>query len=261
MRGKIEIKNVSKTFLPTEPGKRPVHALGLINLTIEPGQFVCIVGTSGCGKSTLLRLIAGLEKPNKGGEIICDGQIVTEPGPDRGMVFQDHSLFDWLTVRKNIIFALKSAGKYQRDNKLIDTLLSKAGIKEFGNSYAKELSGGMRQRAALIRSLAVSPDVLLLDEPLGALDSFTRMGLQDYIVELWKERKNTMIMITHDIDEAIYLSNRVIVMKPNAGKITQILDVAMPYPRNRGSSEFVYLRKKLLRCLDFASEEEQDYNL
>jgi len=259
-KGKIEFKQVSKTFIATSNDKKPVHALGLINLTIQPGEFVCVVGTSGCGKSTLLRMIAGLEKPGSG-EVFCDGSLIEEPNLQRGMVFQDHSLFDWMTVKKNLIFALKAAGKYDKKSTLIDTLLHKAGLTEFANSYARELSGGMRQRAALIRSLAVSPNVLLLDEPLGALDSFTRMNLQDYIVELWQERKNTMVMITHDIDEAIYLSNRVIVMKPNAGKITQIVDIPMPYPRNRGSSEFVALRSKLLKFLDFAHEEEQEYYL
>ncbi|MCL2061771.1 MAG: ABC transporter ATP-binding protein [Firmicutes bacterium] len=260
MNGKIEIKNVSKTFIPVETDKRPVHALGLINLVIEPGEFVCIVGTSGCGKSTLLRLIAGLEKPN-GGEIFCDGELVDKPSPQRGMVFQEHSLFDWLNVRKNIVFALKAAKKYKKHDTLIDTLLQKADLVEFANSYAYQLSGGMRQRAALIRSLAVSPDILLLDEPLGALDSFTRMSLQDYIIQLWRERKNTMLMITHDVDEAVYLANRIVVMKPHAGKITQIVDIPMPYPRNRGSSEFASLRTKLLKHLDFAKEDEQDYNL
>ena len=264
MIGKIEFNQVSKTFISTNgynnTGKRPVHALGLINLTINPGEFVCIVGTSGCGKSTLLRLIAGLEKPSSG-EVFANGELVDRPTPECGMVFQDHSLFDWLTVKKNIIFALKAAGKYEKGSDLVDTLLKKVDLTEFSNSYAHQLSGGMRQRAALIRSLAVSPNVLLLDEPLGALDSFIRMNLQDYIVQLWRERKNTMVMITHDIDEAIYLSNRVIVMKPNAGKITEIIDIPMPYPRNRGSSEFALLRKKLLKHLNFATEEEQEYNL
>ena len=260
MGAKIEFKQVSKTFLPAEANKKPVHALGLINLVINPGEFVCIVGTSGCGKSTLLRLIAGLEKPN-GGEIFCDGELIENPSPNRGMVFQDHSLFDWLTVKKNIIFALKAAGKYEKNSGLIDTLLKKVDLTAFGDSYARQLSGGMRQRAALIRSLAVSPNVLLLDEPLGALDNFTRMNLQDYIVQLWQERKNTMVMITHDIDEAVYLSTRIIVMKPNAGKITAIVENPMPYPRNRGAGEFADIRKKLLKHLSLAAEEGQEYNL
>ena len=263
MTGNIEINNVSKTYVAASGGKKPTHALGLINLSIKSGEFVCIVGTSGCGKSTLLRLIAGLEKPAKGGEIFLDGALIDGADKTRGMVFQEHSLFDWLTVKKNIIFALKATGKYNKKtaDTVVNELLQKAGLTEFADSYARELSGGMRQRAALIRSIAANPSVLLLDEPLGALDNFTRMNLQDYILQLWQERKNTTVMITHDIDEAIYLANRIIVMKPHAGKITKIIDNPMPYPRNRGCTEFLTLRKILLQHLNFATEPAQEYNL
>ena len=267
INGKIEIKNVSKIYAATDKNKNQIQALSAINLTINPGEFVCIVGTSGCGKSTLLRLIAGLEKSTDG-IITLDNVIIEKPNSSIGMVFQDHSLFDWLTVKQNIIFALKASGKYSKDKQnksqneqLINTLLQKAELTKFTHSYSKELSGGMRQRAALIRSLAVFPDVLLLDEPLGALDSFTRMNLQNYIIELWQKHKNTMIMITHDIDEAVYLANKIIVMKPNPGSITQIIENKIPYPRNRANSEYVALRKKLLQHLNFASDEQQEYNL
>ena len=157
--------------------------------------------------------------------------------------------------------ATPSSGRYKEYASTIDPLIEKVGLKEFANSYPHQLSGGMRQRAAVIRSLAVSPDVLLLDEPLGALDSFTRMVLQDEIIRLWKERENTMVMITHDVDEAVYLSNRIIVMSPRPGRIIEIVTVPMSYPRNRGSSEFSSLRTRLLKLLNFAADVEQDYYL
>ena len=259
MSGRIEIRNLNKTF--SRSGIDGAFcAIENLSLDIEPGEFVSIVGTSGCGKSTLLRTIAGLETPTSG-EVLCNGNPLSGTSPDRGLVFQEHTLFPWLTVRKNILFALKSSGRYKKHIDTVDTLIDAAGLKEFANSYPHQLSGGMRQRAAVIRSLAVSPDVLLLDEPLGALDSFTRMVLQDEIIRLWKLRGNTMIMITHDVDEAVYLSNRIIVMSPSPGRIVEIVNVPMSYPRNRGTSDFAELRTRLLKRLNFASEVEQDYYL
>jgi len=168
--------DLGKTFTRPDTGEA-LNVLENFNLLIKPGEFVSIVGTSGCGKSTLLRMIAGLETPTHG-EILCDGAKVSGTSPERGMVFQEHTLFEWMTVRKNIIFALKSSGRYAQYGNTVDSLLETAGLKEFANSYPHQHSGGMRQRVAVIRSLAVAPDVLLLDEPLGALDSFTRMTLQ-----------------------------------------------------------------------------------
>ena len=165
-------------------------------------------------------------------------------------MFQEHTLFPWLSVKDNIIFALKSSGRYKSAASNIDKLIDTAGLRRFADSYPHQLSGGMRQRAALIRSLAVSPDLLLLDEPLGALDNFTRMSLQDEIIRLWQKRKNTMMMITHDVDEAIYLSNRVVVMSPRPGRISKIIEVPMSYPRNRTTADFVQLRTRLLKHLN-----------
>ena len=258
-KGKIEIRNLNKTFARLDSGST-LCAIGNIDLTIEPGEFVSIVGASGCGKSTLLRIIAGLETPTQG-EILCDGKKIEDTNPDRGLMFQEHTLYPWLTVRKNIIFALKASGRYEEYKDDIDIFLEKAGLLDFSNSYPHQLSGGMRQRAALVRSLAVSPDVLLLDEPLGALDSFTRMTLQDEIIRLWKERENTMILITHDVDEAVYLSQRIVIMTPRPGVITEVINVPMTYPRNRGASDFEALRIHLLKQLNFASEAQQDYYL
>jgi len=259
VKGTIEIKNLNKTYARTDMAES-LCVIENLSLSIKSGEFVSVVGTSGCGKSTLLRTIAGLEMPTDG-EVLCDGKEIRGTSPDRGLVFQEHTLFPWLTVRKNIVFALKSSGRYGKHGDTIDTLLDTVGLTEFANSYPHQLSGGMRQRAAVIRSLAVSPDVLLLDEPLGALDSFTRMTLQDEIIRLWQARGNTMVMITHDVDEAVYMSNRIVVMSPRPGRIAEIVDVPMSYPRNRGTSDFAALRTKLLKRLDFAHEVVQDYNL
>lgn len=259
MKGNIEIQNLNKTFSRTDR-EGSFCAIEDLSLTIGAGEFVSIVGTSGCGKSTLLRTIAGLEKPSAG-KIFCDGKEVVGTSVDRGLMFQEHTLFPWLTVKKNILFALKAAKRYDTKEKLVDFLMETAGLKEFANSYPHQLSGGMRQRAALIRSLAVSPDVLLLDEPLGALDSFTRMVLQDEIIRLWQERGNTMVLITHDVDEAIYLSKRIVVMAPRPGRISEIVEVPMSYPRNRGTSEFANLRNRLLKSLNFAPDIQEDYYL
>jgi len=259
MNGNIEIRNLNKTFFRTDMVEQ-LCAIEDLSLDIKAGEFVSLVGKSGCGKSTLLRTIAGLEKPTAG-EIICDGKEICGTSPNRGLMFQEHALFPWLTVKKNILFALKSSKRYDTNGNSVDSLIETAGLQEFANSYPHQLSGGMRQRASLIRSLAVSPDVLLLDEPLGALDSFTRITLQDEIIRLWKERGNTMILITHDVDEAIYLSNRIIIMSPRPGRIAEIIDVPMSYPRNRGASDFALLRNRLLKRLNFASDVQQDYYL
>jgi len=258
-KGQIIISNLNKSFIRNNESES-FCAIEDLNLSIGSGEFVSIVGASGCGKSTLLRMIAGLEFPSTG-VIICDDKRVSTTSPDRGLVFQEHALFPWLTIRKNIVFALKASGRLKSLAYTIDPLIEKVGLTEFANSYPHQLSGGMRQRAAVIRSLAVSPDVLLLDEPLGALDSFTRMSLQDEIISLWQERKNTMVMITHDVDEAVYLSTKIVVMTPRPGKIKDIVDVDMSYPRNRGTSEFSKLRTRLLKHLNFASDVQEDYYL
>ena len=258
-KGRIEIRNLNKTFARSD-FDGTLCAIENLDLTVEPGEFVSIVGASGCGKSTLLRIIAGLETPTHG-EVLCDGLRIEGTSPDRGLVFQEHTLFQWLTVRKNIVFALKASERYEKYKNNINVYLEKAGLSDFAESFPYQLSGGMRQRAALVRSLAVSPDILLLDEPLGALDSFTRMTLQDEIVRLWKERGNTMLMITHDVDEAVYLSQRIVVMTPRPGRVTDIIDIPMSYPRNRGSSDYESLRIQLLKRLNFASDVQQDYYL
>jgi ABC-type nitrate/sulfonate/bicarbonate transport system ATPase subunit len=254
---RIEIRGVGKVFEGHDKNTGLI-ALEDINADIMPGEFVSILGTSGCGKSTLLRIIAGLDKATSGA-VYCGGEAVTDPDPGRGLVFQEHTLLPWMTVRGNIEFALKSTNQYREKRHEIAEWLNLADLKRFSGSYPHQLSGGMRQRASLVRTLAVAPDVVLLDEPLGALDNFTRMTLQDELVRLWRERRSTMIMVTHDADEAIYLSQRVILMSPRPGRVKNILDIPMSYPRDRASSDFMGLRVNILKQLEFAKTIQEDY--
>lgn len=256
-KGRIEVENVTKIFRRSDELETLI-ALEDINLSIEPGSFVSIVGASGCGKSTLLRTIAGLEHPTIG-RITSDGVEITGTNEKRGLVFQDHSLYPWLTVWGNVTFGLKSLGIYKEKKELAEQLLKLVGLEKFKKSYPSQLSGGMSQRIALIRALATEPDVLLLDEPLGALDAFTRMNIQDVLIELWKARGNTMILITHDVDEAIYLSQKVIVMSPRPGRVMDEIKIEMGYPRERSHSLFVQYRNKILKQLNFAHEESLSY--
>lgn len=239
-------ENVSKSFLRTDSDGL-THALTDINMTIEDGEFVCIVGPSGCGKSTLLRLIAGLIVPTKG-SITLSGKKVEGTDSDRGMVFQKPTLFPWLTVGENVGFSANL--KKQNNEKEVGRLLEKVGLMEFKNSYPHQLSGGMAQRVSLIRTMINKPNVFLLDEPLGALDAFTRMNMQDELIRLWQENKHIMIMVTHDVDEAIYLSNKVVIMEPRPGRIKKILEIEMDYPRNRTSKQFTDYRNEILETLN-----------
>jgi len=259
MSASITIDGITKVFNALGKGET-VTALDDVSLDVAAGEFVSLLGTSGCGKSTLLRIVAGLEQPTQG-DARFNGEAIVGTDPARGMVFQDHSLFNWLTVRNNIKFAMKATHCYEQHHGSIDAWLELAGLADFGGHYPHQLSGGMQQRAALVRSLCVNPEVLLLDEPLGALDSLTRMNLQDELIRLWQERGTTMIMVTHDIDEAIYLSQRVVVMSPRPGRIQKIIEVPMRYPRNRGSDEFSLLRTKILQIMEFAHEEQIEYSL
>lgn len=258
-KGHIEIKKVTKIFARNDMIDT-MMALSAIDLDIQPGEFVSIVGASGCGKSTLLRIIAGLETPTHG-VAYCDGERIVGPSAKRGLVFQDPTLFPWLNVWDNVAFGLRATGLYKEKKELIAKLIQLIGLEEFHKSYPHQLSGGMSQRVSLVRALANEPDVLLLDEPLGALDAFTRMNIQNELINLWKERGTTMILITHDVDEAIYLSNRIIVMSPRPGRVIKELKLNMYYPRNRGSSEFVEYRNQILRLLHFAEEEVAEYYL
>ncbi len=246
--GELVLKDITKSFARIDKDGI-THALGNINITIEQGEFISIVGASGCGKSTMLRLIAGLIPPTSG-EIILDGQAISGTSPDRGMVFQSPTLFPWLTVRQNVAFGLKVQKKNDQLHR-VDELINMIGLKEFADSYPNQLSGGMAQRVSLIRTMINEPEVFLLDEPLGALDAFTRMNIQDELIDMWRKGNSTMIMVTHDVDEAIYMSTKVIIMGPNPGHIIEVLDIDMPMgDRNRISDQFIEYRKHIMDKLN-----------
>lgn len=245
---KLEFKDVSKSFVRSD-SEFITTALEDINFSIRENEFVSIVGPSGCGKSTILRLIAGLIVPTTG-NIYLDGEEIRGPSSSRGMVFQKSTLFPWLSVKDNVGFSAKLKSEEKIDDDTIDQMLKKVGLLDFKNSYPSNLSGGMAQRISLIRTMVNKPEVLLLDEPLGALDAFTRMNMQDEILKLWDEEKNMTIMVTHDVDEAVYMSTRVIVMEPRPGRIKEIVPIELDYPRNRTSKEFTDYRNELLNILD-----------
>ena len=238
----IKINNVHKVFPGTEGD---VVALRDINLEIQEGQFVCLLGPSGCGKSTLLNAIAGFSLPTTG-NITVHGKVVTEPGPDRGMVFQEYALFPWMSVEDNITFGLriKKEDPKKIQNKL-EELLKMLKLTEFKKRYPKDLSGGMRQRVAIARVLALDSPIMLMDEPFGALDALTRRSLQDELLKVWNEYKKTVIFVTHSIEEAIYLADRIVVMSYRPGTVKKDIVVDMPRLRNPTSPEFNLLKKEL----------------
>jgi NitT/TauT family transport system ATP-binding protein len=227
----LDIRDLVKRF----PGRRrssPVDALGGIDLHVDRGEVVGLVGTSGCGKSTLLRIVAGLDQATSG-EVLVDGEPVLGPGPDRGMVFQGYSLFPWLTVAGNIAFGLELAGvpRSQRGER-VDELLHIVGLSEHARRLPRELSGGMRQRVAIARALAPEPDLLLLDEPFGALDAQTRQAMHEFLRMVWRRTHATILLVTHDVDEVVYLSQRVYVMHAHPGRIVE--EVALPFEPGMG---------------------------
>lgn len=250
----IEIDKLSKTY---EGG---VRALSSVSLDIEKGQFVCIVGGSGCGKSTLLNLVAGFESPSEG-KVIIGGEEVTRPSKNRQMIFQNYGLFPWRTVEGNVAFALEDAnGISQTDKKAkVREALQTVGLEAFASSFPHQLSGGMKQRVAVARTLAAQPEVVFMDEPFGALDAITKMKLQDEVRKIVTDGTRTVLMITHDIDEAIYLGDRILVMKPHPGRVFKDIKVPLSFPRQRTNPEFVYLRSKLLEDLDLAVNIEPEY--
>ncbi len=246
----IEIVAVDRTYIDTSDNS--VEALKDINLTVRKGEFLSIIGPSGCGKTTLLRLIAGLDTPERG-KIMLEGTEINMPDPKRGYVFQQGSLFPWLTVEKNIAAGLKARGVYKENQADVARFIELIGLRGFEKSYPHQISGGMAQRVAVARALINRPIVLLLDEPMGALDAFTRADFQDKLLELWKRDGTTMTLVTHDVDEAIYLSDRIVIMTPRPGQISEILDVHLSRPRKRGDAEFMTLRKNILEKLHLAS--------
>lgn len=232
------------------------QALEDVSFDVRPGEFVSLIGHSGCGKTTLLRLIAGLDAPQSG-ELSLGGQPISGTSPDRGYVFQQGSLFPWLTVRQNIAFGLKARGRFRERSAEVDEYVHLIGLDGFGDAYPHQISGGMAQRVAIARSLINDPRLLLLDEPMGALDSFTRADLQDKLLDLWEKRGTTMVLVTHDVDEAIYLSDRIVLMTPRPGRVSEVIPVDIDRPRDRTAPEFLELRASILEKLHLASAEEE----
>ncbi len=242
MPPQIHISKVNKVF---STGGREVVALEDINLDVSPGEFICLLGPSGCGKSTLLNAIAGFSPPTAG-SIIVDGSAVQAPGPDRGMVFQEYALFPWMTVEKNIAFGLEIKKQPKaRIKEKVSELLEMLKLQDFRDRYPKDLSGGMRQRVAIARVLALDSPILLMDEPFGALDSLTRRNLQDELLRIWMEFRKTVVFVTHSIEESIYLADRIVVMTYRPGTIKKIVSVSMPRQRDPSSVEFNDLKKEL----------------
>jgi ABC-type nitrate/sulfonate/bicarbonate transport system ATPase subunit len=246
----LRIRDLTKSF--PAPGNAAIRNLALdaATLSIGAGEFISIIGPSGCGKSTLLRLIAGLDVPDSGELWVGDDRI-TGPSAERGLVFQDPNLFPWLTVSRNIQAGLVARGLLHKKRHEVEEFMRLVGLEAFAHAYPHHLSGGMAQRAALARALINHPRVLLLDEPLGALDAFTRMRMQDEVLRLWQARRTTMLLVTHDIDEAIYMADRIVIMTPRPGRVERTIAVSLDRPRQRNNSEFLQLRSEILELLHF----------
>ncbi|MDI4648841.1 ABC transporter ATP-binding protein [Cohnella hashimotonis] len=244
----LEITNLNKQFVGA---KGAVTALKNVDLKVRDGEFITVIGPSGCGKSTLLRIVAGLDT-QYAGHVRLNGAPIVKPGIDKGFIFQEHRLFPWLTVEKNIASDLSLNDKDVR--RKVDELIGLVRLKGFEKAYPRELSGGMAQRVSIARALLRQPQILLLDEPFGALDAFTRAHMQEVLLEVWRNNKTTMIFVTHDIDEAIFLADRVVILKPRPGEISAIVPVELSHPRKKASPDFQALRLKVLS--QFESGEE-----
>ena len=252
-QGHLQIDGVSKQF---RVGGVPLEVLDTVDLSVAPGELLTIVGASGCGKSTLLRLIAGLDTAFQG-NVILDGQLVTKPGLERGLVFQEPRLFPWLTVTQNVALGLLNAGlSKSARNRAVSDHIALVGLTGFQDAYPHQLSGGMAQRAAIARGLVNRPGVLLLDEPFGALDALTRARLQDELQRIWAAEGITMLLVTHDVEEAVYLGDRVVVMAPRPGRIAATFDVPQPRPRDRSNPALARLRDRVMAALISTTSEQ-----
>jgi NitT/TauT family transport system ATP-binding protein len=243
----LEIKDLMKAF-PKKKGE--MVAIADFDLDVEEGEFVCILGPSGCGKTTILRIIAGLETHTRG-QILLNGKEISGPGSDRGMVFQEFALFPWRTVRRNVEFGLELKGVPQEERReRTQKFIELVGLKGFEDYHPYQLSGGMKQRVGIARALANEPAILLMDEPFGALDAQTRNLMQKELLRIWSETKKTVIFITHSVDEALFLADRIVVMTARPSNIGQIYEIKWPRPRDRASPEFATLRKQILAQLE-----------
>jgi len=254
----LDVQGLNKTFATN---KGEVTALKEINFQTHRREFVCVIGPSGCGKSTLIRTLAGLESATSG-QVLLDGEAVTGPGPDRGMVFQGYTLFPWLTVKKNVMFGLLNQGS-SVSNAESEAMqwIDLVGLERFADSYPDQLSGGMKQRVAIARALAAKPRILLMDEPFGALDAQTRAKMQAYLLDIWRNIDITILFITHDLDEAIYLADRILVLKANPGEVNELIEVPVPRPRSPEQSispEFLATRKRLDDLIHPPEDNDED---
>lgn len=257
----LEVKDLYKTF---ESPQGDVTALKNVNFKTHRREFVCVIGPSGCGKSTLIRILAGLESPTSG-QVLLDGEAKQEPGPDRGMVFQGYTLFPWLTIKKNVMFGLEMGGQ-SAANAESEAMqwVDLVGLSKFANSYPHQLSGGMKQRVAIARALANQPRILLMDEPFGALDAQTRFKMQTNLIDIWRNIDITVLFITHDLDEAIYLADRILVLKANPGEVQEVIEVPVPRPRGPEqflSPEFLATKKRLEELIHPPQEDTEEDNL
>ncbi len=254
---KIIAQHIDKIY---KSGKKSTKAIADVSIDIQDNDFVCVVGPSGCGKSTLLRMLAGLDFPSAG-DIIVNDKKITGPGPDRGMVFQTYTLFPWMSVEDNIKFGLKIKKLPKEEQQAItDRYLDIIGLKKFAAAYPKELSGGMKQRVAIARALANQPEVLLMDEPFGALDPHTKSMMQLLMREIWENDHPTVVFITHDIDEAVFLANKIYVMSARPGKVIKEVNVYLPHKRTlelKDSPEFIKIRKEINDLLYSANDTEE----
>jgi sulfonate transport system ATP-binding protein len=255
LNGSLEVQSVSKTF----DSNGGLHVLDDINLTISDGEFICIVGGSGCGKTTLLRIIAGLDRSYTG-KVTLGDHCITGPGLDRGLVFQEPRLFPWLTVQENVGFGISDLAARERQER-VQQYITLVGLKGFERSYPHQLSGGMAQRVAIARALVSCPQLLLLDEPFGALDALTRIRMQHELLRIWNVQRTTMVLVTHDIDEAIFLADRIVVMSPRPGAIKRILRIDLPRPRDRSGYQLTQLRKSIYRDFFADSDLPEDYQI
>jgi ABC-type nitrate/sulfonate/bicarbonate transport system ATPase subunit len=255
----IEVKDVTRVY--RDSAGNPVYALEGVGLAVEKGEFVSIIGPSGCGKTTLLRLIAGLDRPEEG-SLAVNGEEIRGPGHERGYIFQQAALFPWATVYDNVALGLKARKVFAQNRERVGEFIRMIGLEGFEHAYPHEISGGMAQRVAIIRSLINEPEVLLLDEPFGALDAFKRIELQEQLAAIWRKTGATMIMVTHDVDEAIALSNRIVIMSPRPGRIVRIIEVNLDPGQDRNSDGFINLRKRILEELHLViSRPQPEYSI
>lgn len=254
----IEVQNVTKEF---KQNSQTLTVLDQVSLTIKQGEFICLLGPSGCGKTTLLNILAGFEKATAG-NVLIDGQKVTKPSSRYVTIFQNYGLLPWRSVRRNVELGLeaKKMPKSQR-SETAEKYIRLVGLEKFLNSHPAQLSGGMQQRVAIARALAVSPDIIFMDEPFGALDAMTRLQMQDDILAISRSQNKTIIFVTHDIDEAVYLADRIVVMSPNPGRIKEIVPVQLRNPRDRNGDDFIQIRDRVFSLFEIHKKNEVEFYL